>query len=148
MGYHIDQLASQFHIKSEAAHYAHAVIRILCAPGKGTIRDSSGCYYSWVDSAAVIKASTFQDVMDAWRYHLTKDARTGDFTSITFKGQKAGDEEVLFQAIAPYVTAGSYIEFRGEDNARWRWVFDGTTATYQCARLGPLAITRRKDPHP
>lgn len=129
MGYCIDQLGSQFHIKCEAAPYAHAAIRNLHGKGRETITDSSGRHYRWVDGKTVLAAQTLKEAMKAWRYGLTMDDRTGDYTSITFTGEKSGDEDVLFPAIAPYVTAGSYIEFRGEDGAQWRWVFDGTTAT-------------------
>lgn len=37
----------------------------------------------------------------------------------------AGDEERLFNAIAPYVKAGSYIQMTGGDDTMWRWSFDG-----------------------
>lgn len=131
MGYCIDQLGSQFHIKSEAAPYAHSAIRNLFGKGGETITDSSGRHYRWVGTKEVLAAPTLKEAMKEWRYHLTTDALTGDFTSITFTGEKSGDEDVLFPAIAKYVTAGSYIEFRGEDGAHWRWVFDGTTATEQ-----------------
>lgn len=129
MGYCIDQLGSLFHIKREAAPYAHAAIRNLFVNKGGTIADSSGRHYRWVDTKTVLAAKDLKEAMQEWRYHLTTDALTGDHTSITFTGEKSGDESVLFPAIAKYVTAGSYIEFQGEDGARWRWVFDGTTAT-------------------
>jgi len=129
MSYHITLRASKFHIPSEAIPYAHAALRNLCAPGKGTIQDSSGYHYSWVDSKRVLAARDFKGAMGEWRYSVALDAVTGDCTDINFTGEKAGDEEELFGAIAPYVTAGSYLEYHGEDGAIWRWVFDGTTAT-------------------
>ena len=129
MGYHISLRPSKFHIAAEAAPYAHAAMRNVCAPGKGTIHDSSGYHYSWISSERVLAAKDLKEAMDEWRYHLDVDALTGDYTSVCFTGEKAGDEEVLFKAIAPYVTAGSYLEYHGEDGAVWRWVFDGKTAT-------------------
>lgn len=129
MGYYIDQLGSEFHISREAAPYAHAAIRNMFGKGQETIRDSSGPHYRWVCTKTALDARDLKEAMEEWRYHLTTDALTGDHTSITFKGEKAGDEEALFRAIAPYVTINSYIEFRGEDGYCWRWVFDGRTAT-------------------
>ena len=129
MGYFIDQLSAKFHILAEADPYAHAAIRNLFGRGMETIRDSTGPHYSWVSTREVLAAPDLKEAMKEWRYELTTDPVTGDHTSITFTGEKSGDEDVLFLAIAPYVTAGSYIEFMGEDGARWRWVFDGTTAT-------------------
>lgn len=51
-----------------------------------------------------------------------------DFSSpgeLSFIGQKAGEDDALFAAIAPFVEAGSFIDMIGEDNAIWRWYFDG-----------------------
>jgi hypothetical protein len=137
MGYCIDQLGSQFHISSEAAPYAHAAIRNLFGKGLETIRHPSGPHYRWVTTKTVLAAPTLKEAMEEWRYELTTDPATGDHTAITFTGEKSGDEDVLFPAIAPYVTAGSYIVFMGEDGARWRWVFDGTTARTESVDAAP-----------
>ena len=37
-----------------------------------------------------------------------------------------GQEKKLFEALAPYVKPGSYIQMIGEDGELWRWVFDGS----------------------
>jgi len=42
-----------------------------------------------------------------------------------FEREKIGQEDLLFDAIAPWVREGSYIEMSGEDDAMWRWVFRG-----------------------
>jgi len=38
-------------------------------------------------------------------------------------GDKQGQEDLLMEAIAGWVEPGSYIEWVGEDCARWRWEF-------------------------
>ena len=38
---------------------------------------------------------------------------------------KAGAEDHFLEAVAPFVTPGSYIEWRGEDDTMWRQDFDG-----------------------
>lgn len=49
----------------------------------------------------------------------------GSIISLDFNGDKiAYDEDTIFQAIAPYVGDGSFIEMIGEDGERWRWVFE------------------------
>jgi hypothetical protein len=40
---------------------------------------------------------------------------------------KTGAEDHFLAAAAPFVTPGSFIEWEGEDGARWRDEFDGTT---------------------
>jgi hypothetical protein len=32
-------------------------------------------------------------------------------------------EEIVWEAIAPVVVSGSYVEFQGEDGALWKWEF-------------------------
>lgn len=43
----------------------------------------------------------------------------------------AGQEKILFDALAPYVKSGSFIQMMGEDCTSWRWYFDGMTCTEQ-----------------
>ena len=48
----------------------------------------------------------------------------GNIIDLNFNGDKlAYDEDTMFQAIAPYVEDGNFIEMVGEDGDRWRWVF-------------------------
>jgi len=48
----------------------------------------------------------------------------GNIIRLDFNRDKiAYDEDTMFQAIAPYVEDGSFIEMAGEDGDRWRWVF-------------------------
>ena len=42
-----------------------------------------------------------------------------------FIGEKYGDEEIFFAALAPFVEKDSYISFEGEDGCKWTWCFNG-----------------------
>ena len=42
-----------------------------------------------------------------------------------------GEEKRMFDAIAPYVKPGSYIQMSGEDGSMWRWLFDGMSCIEQ-----------------
>lgn len=55
----------------------------------------------------------------------------GNVNDIEHLLEYAGDEKRLFDAIAPYVKSGSYIQMVGEDDAIWRWFFDGTRCIKQ-----------------
>lgn len=56
---------------------------------------------------------------------------TDDGLSITgYDYENQGDEEDYLIALAPYVKAGSYLEWEGEDSLRWRWDFDGKDMYY------------------
>ena len=56
--------------------------------------------------------------------YIPKLDNDGNIVEIDFEGERLGhDEDVMFNAIAPYVEDGSFIEMVGEDGDRWRWVF-------------------------
>ena len=80
----------------------------------------------WVDKAELREATTIKEVFSAfgWRIRIDIDRAVRD---VLFEGEKLGDEDLFFGAIAPWVASGSYIEMVGEDGDRWRWVFDGVT---------------------
>jgi len=57
-------------------------------------------------------------------------------TGIYFNGEKFdGTEHEMFNSIAPFVEAGSYIEMLGEGGEIWRWVFDGETCEEKAATI-------------
>ena len=129
MGYCISQVCEKFGIDSEAG--ALAAIRQLCSGDEK---------FAWVVSADVLKATTLDAAMVAWGWRLDRAETAGDsvlnnigddvpgaVNGIVCHNEKLGDDDRLFAAIAPHVTPGSFIEMRGEDDAHWRWVFNGTS---------------------
>jgi len=130
MGYCMSMRAAKFHV-SEALK-AKALEAI-----KGTMKDESNMrggswtggkqterWYSWVSTKAVLAALTFEDAMREWGYPVSSNGMNNDdVDDISFEGEKIGQEDFLFRAIAPYVTDGSYIEMQGEDGALWRWLW-------------------------
>lgn len=67
-------------------------------------------------------------------------AKPGDYIlihGISFEGENQdGTEHEMFNAIAPFVEPGSYIEMQGEDGAIWRWVFQDDTCIEKAAEIG------------
>ena len=90
--------------------------------------------YSWVDTSEFLNAKTLEDAILAWGWSTDTD-KDGNINYIGFDSEKLGDEPVLFEAIAPFVKNGSYIEMSGEDGNIWRWVFDGETMREKAARI-------------
>ena len=90
----------------------------------------SGRHYAWMNGTSLEAGtcSSFEQAMRDWRYPVETDDN-GNVIDINFSGEKLGDEDQLWSAIAPFVTAGSYIAMMGEDGSHWRWFFDGATAT-------------------
>lgn len=69
----------------------------------------------------------YPSVCDTWQSILTKLGfeliDNGDRSYYLCYDSKIGDEEHFFRALAPYVEHGSYICWRGEDGALYRWEF-------------------------
>lgn len=119
MGYYMNQTDGKFFIKKENINKVIKAIQGL--HGKESIEDSSGRHFSWVDHD-FYKKDNISDIFICWRWEVGFD-EDGNVNSVTFQGEKLGDDGVLFKKIAPYVQDGSYIEMVGEDNMMWRWIF-------------------------
>lgn len=138
MGYCMSMYDCEFHIP--AANFAGALSAI-----KSLMKDEDkmdGCeyksggvtgrWYAWVNTSAVLEAETLSDALYAWRWeaHFSEN---GNVSYLHFLGEKSGQDDVLFRALAPYVTSGSFVAMRGEDGAIWRWYFDGNKCIEQNA---------------
>jgi hypothetical protein len=128
MGYYVEKRDSKFFIASK--DFAKAVKAIRKT---GTQKDkmSGGAYqggktlskhYAWVDMSYV-DDTDLKTIFGKWRWEVSFDLN-GNIDSIYFEGSKLGDDEFLFEAIAPWVKSGSFIEMSGEDGVFWKWCFE------------------------
>jgi hypothetical protein len=135
MGYHMTMRDSLFEIKKENAEKALNAIKALADPvlmqdtcgGGGSYKGEKmrEVWYSWVNTEEFLNAKTLTEAIKAWRW-IAEEDEAGNIWSIWFNGEKLGDDEILFTALAPYMEEGNYIEMTGEDGALWRWeVEDG-----------------------
>lgn len=142
MGYYIEQRECDFRIKAENLGKALDAIKALA----GFVITGGGCIYeggkvaerrfSWVRTEQFATAATLSDALHAWRWEIEFDGDgSGDVCWIMFQGEKIGNDNILLQAIAPYVEPGCFIEMLGEDGALWRWTFNGTTMVEQYATI-------------
>lgn len=116
MGYSISVIDTQFRIQKE---YLPDVLQDL----KGAaVKLGEGQCWGWCDMTALREAKTLREGMLACRWDLEFDD-LGNVNGILFEGEKLGDEEQIFDAIATLVLDGNFIELMGEDGERWRWVF-------------------------
>ena len=81
-------------------------------------------------------ATSLEDLLTRWRWQprilMEKDppvkgSKVGDIVYLDFTGEKMAEEEDMFRAIAPWIEPGCFVEISGEEDARWRWVFNGKT---------------------
>lgn len=126
MGYYIEQKSADFKIRKENHASALGAIHRLMDKSQR---------FMWVDPKYVHRAKTLSEALCAWRWEASVDEASGDIVGISFIGQKSGDDELLFEAIAPFVEPGSNIVIIGEDQHIWRWYFDGSTCSEQDAKL-------------
>lgn len=120
MGYRIGIRDSEFRIEEENKQNALEAIRTLMEEEGHTPRDKS---FAWLNGVNQDEWDYFKEAMRDWRFPVELDDEL-NVVGINFNGQKIGDEEELFRAIAPYVVTGSYITFFGRgDGHHWRIEF-------------------------
>jgi len=127
MGYYMSQWNTRFFIPAEYKANALQAIKYLAQnePSMRGKRRQSGkkveTWLSWVDMA-YLQDTTLYKALEKWRWTPAEN-EAGDIIDIRFDGEKLGDEALLFDALAPFVREGSYIEMHGEDETWWRWWF-------------------------
>jgi len=112
MGYYISITESKFSIRADQKEGALKALRALASQPS----------YAWVEKDWA-QRPTLAKTLEDWRWELLED-ESGNVTGICFTGQKQGDDAEMFNAIAPFVDPGSFIEVIGEDGYRWRWAFN------------------------
>ena len=130
MGYYMSVMETGFTMSAMNKAGALAAIKKLCehekeigsgGSGSGDVRTK---HFAWVNSSDVERADSLSDALRAWGW-ITEEDNFGDVFDIYLDDghTKIGDEEYLWDAIAPYVDNGSYIQMQGDDGAIWRWSF-------------------------
>lgn len=71
-------------------------------------------------------SSTIGDFLKSFAWTPQFDDE-GNIEGLYFEGNKSWKELAIFNALAPFVKAGSFIEMDGEDGAIWRFQFNGKT---------------------
>lgn len=78
-------------------------------------------WFSWMDANYPAKCPTFESILTELGFELFFNDN-GDLTRVYYSN-KIGSEEHFFNVIAPYIADGGYVDWVGEDNTSWRWVF-------------------------
>ena len=91
-------------------------------------------YFSWTETKKIKNAKNIFKAFSSWNWNVDVD-EDGNINYIHFLGEKIGDDEVLFEQIAPWVKHGSWIEMIGEDGEVWRWIFENGKMKESIAEL-------------
>ncbi|MCP4220536.1 MAG: hypothetical protein GY765_38265, partial [bacterium] len=128
MGYSMHERESKFFIHKDNKKAAFEAIKAL----KGQETCSNTCdrkvisrHFMWVTEEEFENAQNLKDMLLVFGWDTIELG--GHITEIEFDRSSAGDETLLFSAIAPFVAQGSYIRmFSPDDGVHWGWSFDGT----------------------
>ena len=98
-------------------------------------------HFSWVNTDEVLGHLARKDLakaIESWRWACGAPDEKDDLEILAdayvphqdvkvdyFAGEKMGQDDVFWETLAPFVQEGAMIEFRGEDDARWRYIFTG-----------------------
>lgn len=88
-------------------------------------------WYSWMPES-FDEFKTIDEFLECVGFEGTK--RDSDFVTLGHYDKKTGSEDVFMHFLAPFIEAGSFINWRGEDGGMWRWEFDGTTVERKTAQ--------------
>ncbi len=130
MGYNVYIQAADFTIPAENLDAAYKAMCDLNARddlktgGSWSGGQQTARWFAWMDENYPETCKDAVAIFDALGFdntYLTEDGslELGEYDS------KMGSEEHFLQAVAPFVKAGSYIEWRGEDGEAWKQEFDG-----------------------
>lgn len=132
MGYCMTQRDCNFFIGKQAqvANFKKMRQELI----KNAKQNGSYSGYDWVDLDSIKRAKTIADILTAFRWLPELDCE-GNIIRVSFEGEKSGDEDTLFNILAPIVKNGSFIEMDGEDGAVWRWTFKNKKCDMKDAKI-------------
>lgn len=112
------------------ALHDHAIMNLQAGGGSWNGGKQTAYQYAFTDNPPPGGFTTLEAALEAWRFEADNydETRAG----LYFNGDKSGQEEVLFAALAPYLTGDIYAS--GEDGAAWGYRFrDGKLINLSCS---------------
>jgi hypothetical protein len=143
MGYYVDMSTIDVIIPADKRAAALDAINAMFTPerlekeARGGSFNGSGYtekWYSWVTNPPNGKFDTLEEALLAWRFS-TIELDDGGLELDYSDSSKLGQEELLFENIAPFVNDGGEVRCVGEDNTYWRWRFANGTLVEECGEV-------------
>lgn len=140
MGYYTQITDADFLIPTANEAKAIAALKALNGPeydeqkqgGRWDGTGKSAAWYSWMDADYDQKVESCADVFSMLGFELEA---TTEGLRLTGYDNKTGQEDIFIAAVAPYVAAGSFLAWRGEDGTLYRFEFDGSKMIEMEARV-------------
>lgn len=139
MGYYVDTAEQEMIIKKDQFDNCY---KAMCELNDHNELKHGGCFgsennekskhpkwdenkwFSWLEWNYPETCSNFIELLQEIGFENLKYDEEGNLIGFYYSN-KTGQENLFFNAIAPYITKGSYINWRGEDGELWQWYFDG-----------------------
>ena len=145
MGYVVDTIRGEVVILAGNLDAGLAAVRDMdreddLKTGWSKVEDADGTvrrrpHWAYTDPYAIESAQTLEDMLRAFRYEVWAEESDGEIYGVHFKGWSMGNDYDLWRTLAPFIEAGSYIVWLGEDDRLERWSFDGQTMTCTPGRM-------------
>lgn len=141
MGYYINLVEGSFEIERDKKAGALAAAKKLF--DEVQTRGSGGTFihgqepihhFAGVDTKRALETTSIEEMLHEWGFYTSTDTE-GNLTNLDWAYEKAGDEEQLLEAIAPFVKKGSFLRWRGEDGDMWSYKFSGKKMTIKAAKV-------------
>jgi len=124
MSYNIYSKAQQFRIPANRKSDALHALKHSKSPSYISVAKETTTLVDALEELGWSPDVILQKKCKKGKYKKTRGA--GDIVGMQYNGEHMSDAlENTLIALAPYVDAGSYLEFEGEDMCLWRYVFDG-----------------------
>jgi hypothetical protein len=141
MGIYIYQLQSEFQVPAEQCAGMLDVLKkaIEETPeellfGGERRGDIIIRFFAFINHEKVLNAANLEKALRFCRWAPEFDEE-GNIIDIEFTGEKYGNEDILFNALAPFVKNGSFIAMVNDRREVWRWRFDGQKCHKECGEL-------------
>lgn len=120
MGYYVDLSSSDWEIREtpEALQAVREMPTKFHALKRGGGSNGER-WFSWMNDTDIENTPTVEAVFQQLGFDTT--TTNGGFTLDSYNS-KTGQEDLFLAVLAPWTKEGSYIEWRGEDGAQWRFV--------------------------
>ena len=138
MDYYVEYFTNEVTFPKEKAKEVLTAINALHEPKLMKSQSTAGTYangqriyvcYSWTENPPPGGFTSLEDAFGAWRFDLYQP--NDEVYSFNWIGEKLGDEEFFFNALAPYAKGKIYA--RGEDGEEWGYKYkNGTVGRLKC----------------
>ena len=134
MGYYITLKESDIFISKDDFEYCYeAMCKLnerddLKIGGSWGDGEAKSKWFSWMDANYPETCKDMHDILFSLGFENHRYDKDGNLVGFIYDN-KTGQQDLFLDSIAPYVKAGSYLNWMGEDGSLWQHSFNGKEMT-------------------